>query len=189
MVETLDVRGAAELLAVHVETVRRLARKGEIPAFKVGRDWRFRREALLQWTEAHHPDDDAPLVLVVDDERAIRMTFRVLLEKAGWRVVVAEDGRRGLESAEQEPPDVVILDLAMPRMDGVAFLEKFVEIAPQIPVLVCTGYPDSRLMADAAAVRPITLLAKPVPAEQLVDAVRNALAGTRADRTRSPRSG
>ena len=50
----LNAKEAAEYLKAHVETVRRMARRGEIPAFKVGKDWRFQKEALKKWTETQH---------------------------------------------------------------------------------------------------------------------------------------
>ena len=69
----LNAREAAEYLGAHVETVRRLARKGEIPAFKVGKDWRFRRRALLRWNDEHHLRTQPPCVLVVEDEEIERL--------------------------------------------------------------------------------------------------------------------
>ena len=50
----LNAKEAAEYLKAHVETVRRMARRGEIPAFKVGKDWRFQKEALKKWAETQH---------------------------------------------------------------------------------------------------------------------------------------
>lgn len=50
----LNAKEAAEYFKAHVETVRRMARRGEIPAFKVGKDWRFQKEALKKWTETQH---------------------------------------------------------------------------------------------------------------------------------------
>jgi excisionase family DNA binding protein len=49
--DVLNASEAARFLRAHVETVRRLARRGELPSFKVGRDWRFHRQALLRWAE------------------------------------------------------------------------------------------------------------------------------------------
>jgi len=52
--DVLNAKEAAEYLKAHVETIRRMARRGEIPAFKVGKDWRFHRKALRQWSEGRH---------------------------------------------------------------------------------------------------------------------------------------
>jgi len=52
--DVLNTREAADYLRAHVETVRRLARRGDIPAYKIGKDWRFRRKALLRWADTHY---------------------------------------------------------------------------------------------------------------------------------------
>jgi excisionase family DNA binding protein len=53
--DVMNAREAADFLKAHVETIRRLARRGEIPAFKVGKDWRFHKKALLSWTQGQGP--------------------------------------------------------------------------------------------------------------------------------------
>jgi len=53
--DVVNAKEAAEYLKAHVETVRRLARRGEIPAFKIGKDWRFHKEALQRWSEGQNP--------------------------------------------------------------------------------------------------------------------------------------
>ena len=58
--EVLNTQATAAFLGVHVETVRRLARSGALPSFKVGKDWRFRRDALLQWIDEQQRMDKRP---------------------------------------------------------------------------------------------------------------------------------
>jgi excisionase family DNA binding protein len=53
--DVLNAKEAAAFLKAHVETIRRLARRGEIPAFKVGKDWRFHQDALRRWSEEQNP--------------------------------------------------------------------------------------------------------------------------------------
>jgi len=180
--DALSAREAADYLGAHVETVRRLARRGEIPAYKMGEDWRFRRKALLRWAETHHLRRREPHVLVVDDEKMIRDLLRRLLEREGYRVVTASEGGEGLDHVAHGPPDVVLLDLKMAGMSGVEFLRRFREEHADIPVLVVTGYPDSDLMAQAMRYGPVTLLPKPVEQEQLLRSVRIALGGSLAGR-------
>ena len=67
---------AAAFLSVHVETLRRLARRGDIPSFKVGKDWRFSKRALLDWAERHPAAAVRCSVLVVDDEENVCRTCR-----------------------------------------------------------------------------------------------------------------
>ncbi|MCD6415701.1 MAG: response regulator [Planctomycetes bacterium] len=176
--ETLTTREAAHLLSAHVETIRRLARRGKIPSFKIGKDWRFSREALLRWTETHHLRHREPHVLVVDDEEIIRNVIRRMLEAEGYRVAIASGGKEGLEYVSNAAPDLVLLDLKMPGMSGVECLRRFREEHADIPVMVVTGYPDTDLMNQAMRYGPLALLAKPVQKEELLRSVRMALVGS-----------
>jgi len=69
----------------------------------------------------HCEDDDVPKVLVVDDDPVIVRLLRVNFEMEGYEVVTAPDGEEGLASARAERPDVVVSDVMMPRLDGLAF--------------------------------------------------------------------
>ncbi len=76
-----------------------------------------------------------PTVLVIDDELQIRRLLRVCLEGNGYRVLEAATGREGLTEAAQHPPDVVLLDLGLPDMDGVAVLKRLREWS-HVPVVI-----------------------------------------------------
>ena len=76
-----------------------------------------------------------PLALVIDDELQIRRLLRVCLEANGYRVPEAATGKEGIAEAAQRPPDVVILDLGLPDMDGVAVLKRLREWS-RVPVVV-----------------------------------------------------
>ncbi len=67
---------------------------------------------------------DQVKVLVIDDEELIRLNFRCCLEDAGYQVVTAADGVEGLSLFKSEQPDVVLTDLMMPKMTGIAFIEQ-----------------------------------------------------------------
>jgi excisionase family DNA binding protein len=176
--DVLDVHEAGWLLGAHIETVRRLARRGGVPAYKVGKDWRFSKQALNRWIETHHVRQRSPLVLVVDDEKSIRVTVASFLEKDGYRVAVAENGKQAVEAAQRELPDLVLLDRVMPDMDGVAVLKALHSLNPDLPVIIVTGYPDSKSMAEALRYPPVTLLPKPVNKDVLLRTVRRLLHGT-----------
>src|SRR6185436_4098174 len=79
-------------------------------------------------------------VLVVDDSAVVRQTIRALLDAhAEFRTTVAHDPLIAMEKMKQERPDVIILDLEMPRMDGLTFLRKVMNEDP-LPVIVCSGH-------------------------------------------------
>ena len=179
--DILDSHSAARYLGAHVETIRRLARRGGIPAFKIGKDWRFSRAQLREWMRSNPGQATPSLVLVVDDERSVRKTVSISLEADHFRVATASTGEEAIELAASERPHVVVLDLLMPGMTGGATLKELRRRYPGIPVIVTTGYPDGDLMSEALESAPFTLLAKPVPIKTLVTVIRGMAAGSRAD--------
>ena len=72
-----------------------------------------------------------PTALVIDDELQIRRLLRVCLEANGYRVAEAATGKEGIAEAAQHPPDVVILDLGLPDMEGVAVLKRLARMEPR----------------------------------------------------------
>ena len=171
----LTIHEAAAFLGAHPQTIRKLAKTGEIPSYKVGRAWRFHRDALQRWVDTHHLRARGPKVLVVDDDAAIRTTTRLLLEGANYRVSVASDGAEALARMADELPDVVLLDLVMPVMDGPSTLEAIRETHGNIPVIIVTGHPDSDLLSRALKNGPFLILAKPVGKQHLLEGILTAL--------------
>jgi two-component system response regulator MprA len=64
-------------------------------------------------------------VLVVEDEQALSAAYKIILESVGYKVTTAFDGYEALDAVAKEDPDVILLDLKMPRMDGISFLESY----------------------------------------------------------------
>jgi two-component system, sensor histidine kinase and response regulator len=80
-----------------------------------------------------------PLILTIDDESIIRKSFKDFLEDANFRVVEAENGARGIEVCFSEDPDLILLDLSMPEMDGFEVLELLTVKKPDTPIIVVSG--------------------------------------------------
>ena len=165
-----------------METVRRMARRGDIPAFKVGRDWRFSREALRLWIAGGPgPSNGKPLpdqqcsVLIVDDEPEVRRIVARVISQTGCHVREASDGIEGLVEIKKDPPDLLILDLVMPGLNGPDLLERIHEDHPSLPVIIITGHPDSALVAKAAEFMPLMLLTKPLDVVKLKRVTKMAL--------------
>jgi CheY-like chemotaxis protein len=78
-------------------------------------------------------------ILVIDDEQSIRDLLDRLLRRKGYDVVLAESGRKGLELFRRERPDVLVLDLKMPEMDGLTVLRQIRSLDPRMPVIILTG--------------------------------------------------
>ena len=114
----------------------------------------------------------ATRVLLVDDDRELLHALCSALECNGFDVATAADGSEALERIGEKTPDVVVLDLHMEGFDGPSTLREIRKSLGSIPVIVQTGYPDSRLMQRALEFSPITLLLKPSPPKRLVEAIR-----------------
>ena len=111
-------------------------------------------------------------LLLVDDDPEILQMLGEILRSEDYHVRAARNGREALALMRQQTPDIVLLDLAMPEMDGAAALQEIRKDWGAIPVIVHTGHADSPLMNQALAFSPFTLLAKPCSEEQLLETVR-----------------
>jgi CheY-like chemotaxis protein len=85
-------------------------------------------------------DNNAHLVLCVDDEAVGRRVRKILLERAGYRVLTAPDGHSGLELFSNQPVDVVVLDYSMPGMHGGEVARRMRQTKPEIPILLLSAY-------------------------------------------------
>ena len=80
-----------------------------------------------------------PVILTIDDEEAIRESFHLYLEDYGYQVLEAENGRVGIDVFNQQTPDLILVDLRMPEVDGLAVLRYVVSVSPDTPVIVVSG--------------------------------------------------
>jgi sigma-B regulation protein RsbU (phosphoserine phosphatase) len=115
-------------------------------------------------------------VLIVDDDSWGRRAFRHVFERHRYRVLEAEDGAAGLAAATEHQPNVVLLDLRMPGMDGLDVLERLVSDLPNTPVLVVSGMGTMQDVVEALRRGAWDFISKPVvDPEFLVHAVDRAL--------------
>ena len=121
-------------------------------------------------------------VEVIDDDQAIRMTIKLLLEREGHDVVLAEDGRKGIEQFRTREFDLLIVDIFMPGMDGLETIRSIHRMQPDIPIIVISGYafrtalesvPDFLNMAMKFGA--VSSLQKPFRPSQLLSAVAACL--------------
>src|SRR5689334_24210624 len=118
-------------------------------------------------------------ILIVEDEAAMRRGLEDVLAAEGYRVITAADGEKGLERAISEKPDLVLLDIMMPRLDGYAVCEELRRLANRVPILMLTakGQVEDRVAGlDAGA---DDYLVKPFSTEELLARVRALLRRTR----------
>jgi CheY-like chemotaxis protein len=100
-------------------------------------------------------------LLVVDDEQQIRMLLKELGERLGMEVDVAVDGEMGLEAFQQFQPDIVILDIYMPRMNGLLAMTRIKQLNPDCPVILITGYNHYKALTESRKPIPDGFILKP----------------------------
>ena len=125
-------------------------------------------------------------LLIVDDNRALVLAAKLILEKNGYEVFVAFDGLEGLEKAQAEKPDLIILDISMPKMDGYKVCRKL-KSDPEtakisVIILSAKGEIDESITATEVSLQEVFMgfdfgahnfLTKPVTANELLEAVKN----------------
>lgn len=114
--------------------------------------------------------------MIVDDDFEIIEAVRYALEAAGYEVVVARDGNQGLALAERENPDLMILDMMMPKRSGFLVLEKLRRLRDEpLPVIMITGNEGSRHKAYAELLGVSDYIRKPFAMDRLMEAVNKLL--------------
>jgi two-component system nitrogen regulation response regulator NtrX len=116
-----------------------------------------------------------PRVLVIDDEPAIRDSLRMVLEYERYEVVGASNGPEGLVMAQSQRPDLVVLDVKMPGMDGLEVLRKLRTFDPTLPVVVVSGHGTTATAVEAMRTGALDFLEKPLSRERVIVTIGNAL--------------
>src|SRR5437762_5064565 len=114
-------------------------------------------------------------VLVIDDEAAIRDSLRMTLEYEGDEFVGAATGQEGLALAERETPDLVLLDVKMPGMDGLEVLDRLRAANEALPVIVVSGHGTISTAVEATKKGAFDFIEKPFASERALVSLRNAL--------------
>lgn len=111
-------------------------------------------------------------ILIVEDDEDLRRLFRTALAVAGYDVLEAGDGMEALRWIDHSPPDLVVLDLLLPRISGLVVQQEIAAqaVTRQIPIIIITGSTVSEEGLDVAC-----FLRKPVSPEQLIESVRTCL--------------
>jgi DNA-binding response OmpR family regulator len=127
-----------------------------------------------------------PTILVVDDEPAICRSLRKILRKEGYQVVIASSGRQALELAAQSPPQLVLMDVMMPGLDGVSALRELRTHGHQEPVIMLTGHGTLQTAREAMLLGACSYITKPFDLETLRLALREGLEGRQVEGACAP---
>ena len=188
----LTTEEVLEYLQVNLRTVYRLIKAGKIPAVRVGRQWRFRKRDIDAWLDSQRPRGGGPRpapapvprptpgttrprILVVDDESSIRDLLAKTLALAEYDVDVAPDGRSALDRMRIYPYDLLIADLKMPGMDGLAVIREAKRYKADLPVIIITGFSTESSAIEAVNLGVAGYLTKPFRVPQVLAAAAKAL--------------
>ena len=118
-------------------------------------------------------------ILIVDDESSVRKVLRVTLTDAGYEVVEADHGGRGIEVIRSDDNmlmvDVIICDIRMPKINGLEAIDFFRQQFPSVPIIVLTGFPDTKMATNLIAKGVVDYLVKPVEDAKLLASVKAAI--------------
>ncbi len=119
-------------------------------------------------------------ILVVDDEEQIRNSLRGVLSDEGFAVLEAGDGRRALEVLGERTPDLVILDVWLPEIDGIALLEQIKSKHPSLPVIIICGHANIEAAVRATRLGAADFIEKPFSLDALLGSIERALGSERS---------
>src|ERR671934_1290478 len=173
--EWLTLGQAAKYLGVAQSTIRKWSDQGRVPAFYTpGGHRRYRRSDLDQFLDRSGPgarERQGPLILLVDDDERVRELVRVNLEFEGYTVREAGSAEEGLAAVEDAAPDLILLDVMMPGVDGWEMLRRVQERhgAGAIPVVMFSGQVEEETLAEATERGARGFVGKPFDLQQLID--------------------
>jgi two-component system response regulator PilR (NtrC family) len=121
-------------------------------------------------------------ILVVDDEESMRRLLEIALGKEGYRLALAESGKKAIDTFDKSSYDLVISDIKMPDMSGVEVLRHIKETDPSVPVIMVTAYASAETAVEALRLGAYDYLTKPFKLEELKANIRNALEKVRLKR-------
>jgi excisionase family DNA binding protein len=180
--EWLSLGQAATYLGVAQSTVRKWSDGGRLSAFYTpGGHRRFRRADLDTFLAGSSGGatgtGEKPLVLIVDDDEQLREFVRVNLEMDGYVVREAGSADEGLAALEAEPPDLVLLDVKMPQVDGFEMLRRMQDRhgVGSVPVIMFSGKVDEETASRAAREGAQAFIGKPFDPQALIESTRQLL--------------
>ena len=176
----LTLGQAAKYLGVAQSTIRKWSDQGRVPAFYTpGGHRRYRRQDLENFLARSGPGavQQGPVILIVDDDERVREYVRVNLEMEGYTVREAGSAAQGLEVLEEVSPDLVLLDVMMPEVDGWEMLRRVRERhgTDAMPVVMFSGKVDEGTAGNTAARGAQGFLGKPFDPQQLIEHAKQLL--------------
>lgn len=111
-------------------------------------------------------------ILIVDDQFGIRILLNEILQKEGYHIFQAANGQQALSITERHDPDLVLLDMKIPGMDGLEILEEMKKIKPEIRVIIMTAYGELKMIEASKQMGALAHFTKPFDIEEIRVAVK-----------------
>jgi excisionase family DNA binding protein len=173
--DLLTVNDVAGLLRVSTTTVRNWADDGRLNEYRTeGGHRRFKYADVMSLAREINPDK-RDVVLVIDDDDAIRFVIKEALVAVGFDVVEAGSGLQGLDSLDAEPPSLIFLDIMMPGLDGLQVMKQIRAAKVKIPIIAISAL-GPRVADRAKELGADSFIAKPFEVHELVMAARKLVA-------------
>ena len=117
-----------------------------------------------------------PKALTIDDAMFMRAMLRKVLEPAGFEVIEAANGAEGIKAYQEHKPDVVLMDVTMPEMDGIQATKAIKELDPNARIVICSALGQQATVISAMEAGAVEYVTKPFQPPQVLEAVKRALA-------------
>jgi excisionase family DNA binding protein len=177
--EWLTLGQAARYLGVAQSTIRKWSDGGRVRVYKTpGRHRRYRRDDLDAFLARSGPEPGrGPVVLIVDDDDVVRDYVRVNLELEGYTVREAGSAEEGMRVLDEARPDLILLDVMMPEVDGWEMLQRVHDRhgVGAVPVVMFSGKVDERAGGEAAARGAQGFVGKPFDPRELIAQTKQLL--------------
>ncbi|HSC49762.1 MAG TPA: response regulator [Gaiellaceae bacterium] len=177
--EWLTLGQAARYLGVAQSTIRKWSDNGRVRVYKTpGRHRRYRRDDLDAFLERSGPEARrGPVVLIVDDDDRLREYVRVNLEMEGYTVREAGSAEEGMRVLDDSRPDLILLDVMMPQVDGWEMLQRIHDRhgVGAVPVVMFSGKVDERAAGEAAERGAQGFIGKPFDPRELIAQTKQLL--------------
>ena len=118
---------------------------------------------------------ETPTLLITDDDRGFRETLRGAFEPRGFRTLLAEDGAQAIDIVQSESVHVMLIDMHMPRLNGIETMVKVLAYNRRLPWILVSGALTDNIVADAKQAQAHSIISKPVRIATLRDSVNQAM--------------
>ena len=149
----------------------------EFQTFRSRTGQKSRHSAVMHTSTMLEKDSRDPMVLIVEDDEDSRYLMRLELERLGYVVVEAEDGEKAVEVAERESPDIILMDLTLPVMDGIAATQRIraTDGLSVVPVIAVTAHQETDFREGAKAAGFDAYVTKPIDMNWLSELIKGLL--------------